>query len=145
MEAIYKPIHRSKWRIRLGTAYYRGRRYLEWCFGSAHFAKTERREQLPFRVAAHRTPMLRKLKDVDMWLQHNKVTNLKIAARRINGITVMPGETFSYWRLIGKPTLRKGYVEGMVLFYGGFKPGVGGGLSSFPICCTGSRCIHRLK
>ncbi len=40
----------------------------------------------------------------------------------------MPGETFSYWRLIGKPNRRKGYVEGMVLFYGGFKAGVGGGL-----------------
>lgn len=39
-----------------------------------------------------------------------------------------PGETFSYWKLIGSPTKRKGYVEGMVLYYGTFKPGIGGGL-----------------
>jgi len=40
----------------------------------------------------------------------------------------MPGETFSFWRLIGNPTRRKGYVEGMVLFYGQVRTGVGGGL-----------------
>ncbi|GIN88573.1 hypothetical protein J6TS2_49590 [Heyndrickxia sporothermodurans] len=39
-----------------------------------------------------------------------------------------PGETFSYWKLIGKPSKRKGYVEGMVLFYGKYKKGIGGGL-----------------
>jgi vancomycin resistance protein VanW len=39
-----------------------------------------------------------------------------------------PGETFSYWKLIGRPTRRKGYVDGMVLDSGKFKAGVGGGL-----------------
>lgn len=128
MGAIQKPVQRSKWRLKLGTAYYRGRRYLEWIFGGDRFAKTKNDELLPYRISEHRTPMLRQLKDVDMWLQHNKITNLKIAMERLQGITIMPGETFSYWRLIGKPTRRKGYVDGMVLFYGGFKPGIGGGL-----------------
>lgn len=65
---------------------------------------------------------------MDMWLQHNKVRNLHIASRKVNGIIVMPGETFSFWRLVGNPTRRKGYVEGMVLFYGKVGTGVGGGL-----------------
>lgn len=125
---IRKPIQRSKWRLLLGTAYYRGKRYWEWTFGSVRFANKRTREPLPCRIAEHQTPMLRQLKDVDMWMQHNKVTNLKIAMERLQGLTIMPGETMSYWRLIGKPNRRKGYVEGMVLFYGGFKPGVGGGL-----------------
>lgn len=63
-----------------------------------------------------------------MWLQQNKVKNLEIASKRINGILLKPGETFSYWRLIGHPTRRKGYVEGMILFYGRVTTGVGGGL-----------------
>lgn len=33
-------------------------------------------------------------KDVDMWLQHNKVTNLRIAAKELNGVVLKPGETF---------------------------------------------------
>lgn len=63
-----------------------------------------------------------------MWMQHNKVMNLSIAVACLNGVIVYPGETFSYWRLIGKPTRRKGYVDGMVLFYGRVTAGVGGGL-----------------
>ncbi len=64
-----------------------------------------------------------------MWMQYNKIVNLKIAVEKLNGIILFPGETFSYWKLIGKPTRGgKGYVEGMTLFYGGFKPGIGGGL-----------------
>jgi vancomycin resistance protein VanW len=72
--------------------------------------------------------MLRKLKDVDMWMQYNKVTNLKLACAKLNGIILKPGETFSYWYLIGKPTKRKGYKKGMHLRNGGFEAGYGGGL-----------------
>jgi vancomycin resistance protein VanW len=46
----------------------------------------------------------------------------------LNGIVVMPGETFSFWKLIGKPTRRKGYLPGMVLSHGRVTAGVGGGL-----------------
>ena len=83
---------------------------------------------LPNIAFEHKTPLLRKLKDVDMWLQYNKVENLNLAVKRLNGIVIRPGETFSYWRLIGRPTKRKGYKEGMVLYYGSFKSGIGGGL-----------------
>ena len=62
--------------------------------------------------------------------KHNKITNLKIAAKRLNGIVLQPGETFSYWRLIGSTTKRKGYVDGMILHYGKVTTGVGGGLVS---------------
>ncbi|WP_232361873.1 VanW family protein, partial [Bacillus thuringiensis] len=65
---------------------------------------------LPCTAIQHRTILLRKLKDVDMWYQQNKVVNLKIAVKKLNGIVIRPGETFSYWRLIGKPTRKKGYV-----------------------------------
>jgi len=63
-----------------------------------------------------------------MYLQHNKITNLRIAIPHINGIIIKPGETFSYWKLIGKPTKRKGYLKGMVLKNGSYEAGIGGGL-----------------
>jgi vancomycin resistance protein VanW len=124
-----KPIKRSLFRIYFGKKFYRFKRYLDWYFGEKKFA-TLRKESspLPYIIFEHKTPLLRKLKDVDMWLQHNKVTNLRIASSRLNGVIIMPGETFSYWRLIGSPTKRKGYVDGMILFYGKVTTGVGGGL-----------------
>lgn len=123
-----KPINRSKLRIFLGKYYYTFKRKIEWYFGIKKYAC--RRDECNFQYTAckHQTPTLRKLKDVDMWMQYNKIINLKIAAKCINNVVVYPGETFSYWKLIGRPTKRKGYVDGMILFYGGFKPGVGGGL-----------------
>lgn len=63
-----------------------------------------------------------------MVYQYNKIVNLKIAAKKINGIIICPGEIFSYWKLIGKPTKRKGYIDGMVLCNGSFGLGIGGGL-----------------
>ena len=92
------------------------------------YATRRSMEKLNHVIFKHRTPLLRKLKDVEMELQTNKITNLKIAAKRLNGIMLQPGETFSYWRLIGSTTKRKGYVDGMILHYGQVTKGVGGGL-----------------
>jgi vancomycin resistance protein VanW len=122
-----KPIKRSPLRIYFGKKYYRFKRYMEWYLGRRKYA-THKHTELPHLIFTHKTPLLRELKDVDMWLQHNKVKNLKIASKRINKILIKTGETFSYWRLIGNTTKRKGYLEGMILFYGKVGTGVGGGL-----------------
>jgi vancomycin resistance protein VanW len=124
-----KPVKRSKLRSILGRWYYIFRRYAAWYFGRKRYASTLTLKLKEHVVFAHSTPLLRKLKDVDMYLQYNKITNLKLAVAKLNGIVLKPGETFSYWRLIGKPTYRKGYLDGLVLYPdGSFKPGVGGGL-----------------
>lgn len=123
-----KPIKRSELRIRLGKLFYTIKRYCEWYFGSKKYSKTFSDTFLAETVFAHKTQLYRRLKDVDMWMQYNKVTNLRIAIEKLDGVIINPGETFSYWKLIGKPNRRKGYVDGMVLFYGGLKAGVGGGL-----------------
>jgi hypothetical protein len=99
-----KPIKRSALRIMLGKIVYRMKRYVEWYFGRIKFAKLYDHSLLPYHVFKHQTPLLRQLKDVEMWLQYNKIKNLEIAIKRLNGIVVYPGETFSYWRLLGKPT-----------------------------------------
>ncbi|MDF2821128.1 MAG: vancomycin resistance protein [Clostridiales bacterium] len=104
------------------------RRWLFWLFGGNKYGKIIMAANNNHTYFTHHTPLLRKLKDVDMYLQHNKVINLKLATKKINHTVLMPGQTFSYWKAIGNPTKRKGYKKGMILQGGTFKPGVGGGL-----------------
>ena len=127
MESL-KPIKRSPIRIYFGKKYYRSKRYLDWVFGNKKFSLKKQQTPLKHQVFTHQTLLLRELKDVDMWLQHNKVKNLKIATQKLNKVTIRPGETFSYWRLLGNTTKSKGYVEGMILHYGKVTTGTGGGL-----------------
>ena len=127
-EKTEKPKKRSALRSRAGMAYYGMRRRLLWLKMRKIFAAEKASENLPFCSYRHKTPLIRKLRDVDMWLQENKIVNLKIAAARLDGIVLHPGEIFSYWRLIGKPTAKKGYLKGMVLKNGSFFAETGGGL-----------------
>ncbi len=108
--------------------YYGFLRRCMWLKNNKNFARTISDTQLPYQVFSHKTILRRKLKDVDMWMQENKIVNLNIALKKINMIEIKPGEVFSYWKLIGKPTKAKGYKEGMVLTNGTFTAGVGGGL-----------------
>lgn len=77
------------------------------------FAAGRREENLPVIVKGHRSPVLRRLAGVDMALQENKRTNLALAAACIDGVVVEPGESFSFWRLVGPPTARRGYLPGL--------------------------------
>jgi len=63
-----------------------------------------------------------------MRLQHNKVINLRLAARCINETIIRPNQTFSLWRLVGRPTARRGFVAGLLLSQGEVLEGIGGGL-----------------
>ena len=124
---VNKPIERHPLRLALGKRYYILRRWAFWLFGGVKLAAVSGKIDGQ-RYFSHRTPLIRKLRDVDMYLQYNKIANLKIAVPKLDGATLRPGETFSYWRLIGEPTKRKGYRDGMVLHGGGFHAGTGGGL-----------------
>lgn len=122
-----RPRRRTALRLFSGKLCYTARRYLRWFMLWRRFA-TKKAPPLSCVQFSHRTPLLRKLKDVDMYLQHNKITNLRLAAERLDGIVVEPGQVFSFWRLVGKPTKAKGYAPGMVLFCGTVRAGTGGGL-----------------
>jgi vancomycin resistance protein VanW len=124
-----KPISRSRLRIAMGKWAFS---FLRWCSWQIHTNKYASNrhsdEKLAFIYAAHNTPILRELKGIDMHLQYNKITNLTLACRKMNGIILKPGESFSFWKLVGKPSKRKGYLEGMVLVNGTVCSGTGGGL-----------------
>lgn len=83
---------------------------------------------LPYILARHQSVLRRKLGDSDPRLQEQKVTNLRIAAEALSGLLIAPGETFSFWYTVGKPTAKRGYVGGMLLSNGRVIEGIGGGL-----------------
>jgi vancomycin resistance protein VanW len=85
-------------------------------------------ERLPVRIFKYKSLLLRKLGETDMQLQKNKVVNLKIAASKISGVLIKPGETFSLWKLVGDISYKEGYLDGIYLSDGQVKIGVGGGL-----------------
>ncbi|MBO7608172.1 MAG: VanW family protein [Paludibacteraceae bacterium] len=125
---VEKPLQRSKLRRMLGKEFYIAKRFLKWHFSSVKYAQKRSEGTLKYAYIIHKSPLLRKLKDVDMQLQHNKVTNLRIAISHLDGILIRPNETFSIWRLVGRPTKRKGYLEGMMIHNGKVSTGTGGGL-----------------
>lgn len=122
-----KSVHRSNIRARLGMDYYGMRRRFFWFRMRSVMAKT-RTSTLPYIHFRHQTPLIRPLKDVEMIYQANKIVNLRLAAQKLDGIVIKPGEVFSYWNLIGKPSKSKGYLTGMILKNGHVSYGIGGGL-----------------
>lgn len=92
------------------------------------FASERAAEKLPFTVKKHQSLLRRKLGTLEPRFQENKVTNLEIARQTIDRILIKPGQTFSFWRRIGKTTADKGYLEGLQLSRGEVKTGIGGGL-----------------
>lgn len=126
-DVLPPPAIRSPLRRRIGRWFYIQKRLFMWAVGVQKFA-FQRGEPLETTVFQHQSPLLRRLKNVDIYLQHNKVTNLRLAAANIDGLLIKPGETFSFWRLTGRPTARRGYLEGLVLENGKTGKGIGGGL-----------------
>ena len=47
----------------------------------------------------------------------DRTTNLKLAANKINGTVLMPGETFSYNQVVGARTIAAGYKEAFLFMF----------------------------
>lgn len=107
-------------------------------FEKRKIAKKIQKENLEYIWKSDTKVLLRQLHGVDMELQKNKVKNLQLAVKKIDGLIIKPGEEFSFWKLIGNATKRKGYLEGLVINNGQMKKGYGGGL------CQLANMIHWL-
>ena len=68
---------------------------------------------------------------------NNRNTNIKLSAEAISGITVQPGETFSFNGATGERTAAKGYKEAPAISGGQSKDEVGGG-----VCQTSSTLFN---
>lgn len=116
----------------------RAMRLWQWKTDGKNYATALSTTPLAHRVKKHQSLLIRKLGDSDPRLQHNKITNLQIASQQISGIIIQPQQTFSFCQLVGLPTTKKGYLEGMELSFGEARSGIGGGI------CQIANLIHWL-
>lgn len=107
------------------------RRGLRDMLARERFARVRSAELLPVAVCSHSSLIRRRLSGVDMRLQENKAVNLLLAAPRVTGILIKPGEVFSFWRLVGRDSKRKGYLDGLTISKGKVSAGTGGGMCQF--------------
>lgn len=113
-------------------------RFLQWRINGRQYVKIKSETPLAYRVKKHQSVLIRKLGESDIQWQLNKITNLKLASASITNILIRPNETFSFCQLVGNPTTKKGYVEGMELSFGKARGGIGGGI------CQIANLIHWL-
>ncbi len=103
------------------------------------WAKTILDRELPNVVSQWSSHLIKRGPGIEPELQQNKAVNIAIACQCINRTVIHPGEVFSFWRMVGRTTRRRGFREGRCLVRGqGMIPGVGGGL------CNLGNTIHRL-
>src|SRR5687768_7254544 len=64
----------------------------------------------------------------ERFLVAGKIHNLRVAIAKLNGVEVAAGETFSFWKQIGRAGRHRGFVVGRELREGCIIPNIGGGL-----------------
>lgn len=57
-----------------------------------------------------------------------RLSNIDLACKSINGYVLMPGDTFSFNEVVGQRTIEKGYREAGTIMRGQLVPDVGGGI-----------------
>lgn len=129
MFELEKPLQRNNFRRKLGKEFYILKRKFDNVFSKERFARQfPENSKIKHSVFKHNSMILRPLKDVEMYLQYNKKKNLELAIEKLSNTIIYPNETFSFWNLVGKPTIKKGYLDGLILNQGKIDKGIGGGL-----------------
>ncbi len=105
--------------------------------GSSPTRHPQASEFLSLPVAAEvETLLWNKVSDAEFSLTAGKVQNLRAACLYLNGVEVPAGQTFSFWKQLGRTRREKGFTEGRELRAGCMVPNLGGGL------CQISGLIH---
>ncbi len=93
--------------------------------------------ELPVKMAEKRIPdaELDKIKEIVAESstrfpagQRNRNENLKLASGKLDGLILMPGESFSFNQIVGERTMNDGYKIAPVLKNGRHDVGIGGGI-----------------
>ncbi len=79
-------------------------------------------------IAESKTPLWTESVPEEQFLLAGKVQNLRIAVKKLNGLEILAGEIFSFWKNVGQASRLKGFVVGRELREGCIIPNVGGGL-----------------
>ncbi len=102
--------------------------YLGLALDRDRYARRQQTELLPWPVFETRCPMLNERTGFDLRYQENKIFNLKLAARKLNGLLIAPGESFSFWYALRGADRETPYKEGLAERDGRLLTEYGGGL-----------------
>ena len=91
---------------------------------------------LPVVISAHDSGLIKRGPGIDATLQQNKADNIRLACSKMDGLIIHPGETYSFWKLVGNTTKKNGFKEGRVITNKQLIAGMGGGL------CNLANTIH---
>lgn len=98
-------------------------------FGS-RVRQGERRDDMAKHpiISQSRTPLWTEIEPEERFLVAGKIHNLRLALKQLDGVEFPAGQTFSFWKNVGRASRLKGYVEGRELREGCIIPNIGGGL-----------------
>ncbi|MBA4601078.1 VanW family protein [Thermoactinomyces sp. AMNI-1] len=58
----------------------------------------------------------------------NRTTNIRLAAKKIHNLVMLPGDKFSFNKVVGERTAARGYKTAHVIVEGEYTEGIGGGI-----------------
>lgn len=102
--------------------------YLGMRMDREHYSKTQKKERLPYLLFESACPMYNENTGFDMAYQENKVHNLKLAAAKLDGLLIRPGETFSFCLATRFADRETPYKDGLAVVDGKLTAAYGGGL-----------------
>ena len=112
---------------------------------------------IPVELAAKETPASVTYEDIkqingvlgrmqtDIGGTENRHSNVALAASRINGTLLRPGEVFSYNKIVGPRSLEAGFKTAPEIVKGVLKPGVGGGVCQVSTTLFNAVLLSNLK
>ena len=107
------------------------------------------KEHFPYILSERISRVEKNVPDHLAYLQKNKRKSLEIACKALNHLPVLPGEYFSLWRILGRPSRFKGYTKGFEIQNGKLVRNTAGGLCQIAnaLCwnalCAGMTIIER--
>lgn len=102
--------------------------YLGMRMDREHYSRTREKERLPHLLFESACPMYNENTGFDMIYQENKVHNLKLAAAKLDGLLIRPGETFSFCLATRSADRETPYKDGLAVVDGKLTTAYGGGL-----------------
>lgn len=114
------------------------RRLSKWVSERPAMALSKDENEYSYLWAQETSPLRRAGITKDERLQQGKEANIALAARKISGILIGPGQTFSYHHAVGRPSRLRGFRKGLELHDSKESAGVGGG------CCQVSNLLYLL-
>jgi vancomycin resistance protein VanW len=116
--SILQQILPVKLRWYLRVLLWRGRDF----FGNQRFAALLNPDMQMMAVVTIQQPVLTTASSA------NKIHNISLALKKLNGLVIAPGETFSFCRLVGNPSQKRGYQKSRSIVGGQLVAETGGGL-----------------